>query len=67
MKCRSCPYDYGGEQGLEEYYAQGVRNIEASGLNSVTVRYFYLSSSPSTVMRFYAAVNPFVVICFCYI
>ena len=56
MKCRSCPYDYGGEQGLEEYYAQGVRNIRSLGpeQQAEIVQDFYLSSSPSTVMRFYA-------------
>ena len=56
MKCRSCPYDYGGEEGLEEYYARGVTNIRSLGpeQQAEIVQDFYISSAPSTVMRFYA-------------
>eukprot|EP00938_MAST-03A_sp_MAST-3A-sp1_P003279 g3279.t1 len=56
IKCRSCPYDYGGEEGLEEYYARGVTNIRSLGpeQQAEIVQDFYLSSAPSTVMRFYA-------------
>ena len=56
MKCRSCPYDYGGEAGLEEYFDQGITNIRDLGpeQQAEIVQDFYLSSSPSTVMRYYA-------------
>ena len=54
MKCRSCPYDYGGEQGLENITLVNQRPLKFVPEQQAVVQDFYLSSSPSTVMRFYA-------------
>jgi len=50
MKCRSCPYDYGGEEGLTELIDQDKTDIRDLGCEQQAsiVEDYYLSSSPSS-------------------